>query len=175
MHSIYRYNALAFTLAFAAGCQTAKPIAMSVAVTPTATNIQNGDVLAPQRRAGLEIPPLHGTEIVTIRTYETVMEKTNGRSSTIELENIGCQVQSDGYTASIKTPAEVRVPDYGYASRPISVQCNAAGYKPAFKSRMAYNKTTKRRMSGAHNGGLIGVVAVAVINAASDEKKHDFG
>lgn len=175
MRSSYKAASAVIVPITATGCQMAKPIAMSVAVTPTSPNIQNGDVLAPQRNAGLDIPPLHGTEVVTIRTYETVMDKERGRSRTIELENIGCQVESDGYKASIKTPADVRVPDYGYASRPISVQCNAPGYRPSFKNQSAYNRTFEQRMNGAHNGGLIGVVAVAVINAASDEKKLDFG
>ncbi len=175
MRSPFKAASAAIVIITATGCQTAKPIAMSVGVTPTSPNIQNGDVLAPQRNSGLDIPLLHGTEIVTIRTYETVLDKEQGRSRTVEIENIGCSVESDGYKASIKTPAEVRVPDYGYASRPISVQCNAPGYKPSFKNQTAYNKTFEQRMSGAHNGGLIGVVAVAVINAASDERKHDFG
>lgn len=156
------------------GCQTVKPISMSADVTPTAPGIKNGDVLAPQRNAGQDIPQLRGYEMVTVRTYEYVKKPNSDFGTNTEIEGIGCELQSEGYRAAIKTPAEVRVPDYGYASRPLKVRCDAPGYKPAFASTVAYNKTTQQRMSSAGSGGLAGVVVVALINAASDEKKHDF-
>jgi hypothetical protein len=54
------------------GCQSTKPIAMSVNATPTASGIKNGDMLAPQRASGQDIPQLRGQEMVTIRTYENI-------------------------------------------------------------------------------------------------------
>lgn len=167
--------ALLFTATLGlAGCQTGKPIAMSVGVTPT-NDSQNGDVLASYRSAGQDIPALKGTEVVTVRTYSYVRKPDSDVNSRIEVEDVACKLESDGYTASIRTPAEVRVPDYGYASRPITVQCNAPGYKPGIKTAAAFNRTMEQRMSNAGQGGLAGVVLVAMINAASDEKKHDFG
>lgn len=157
-----------------AGCQTGKPIAMTVTATPTVSGIQGSDVLAPQRAAGQDVPPLRGQEIVTVRTFEHVRKKGSELSSYTEIEDVACTLESEGYRAAIKTPAEVRVPDYGYASRPISVRCSAPGYKTAFGSASAYNKTADDRLSSAGSGGLAGVLVVALINAASDEKKHDF-
>lgn len=157
-----------------AGCQTGKPIAMSVTATPTVSGIQGSDVLAPQRAAGQDVPPLRGQEIVTVRTFEHVRKKDAQSSTYTEIEDVACTLESEGYRAAIKTPAEVRVPDYGYASRPVSVSCSAPGYKTALASATAYNKTAEARMSSAGSGGLAGVVVVALINAASDEKKHDF-
>jgi len=156
------------------GCQTGKPLAMSVAATPTASGIQHGDMLAPQRAAGQDIPALKGNEIVTIRTYEYVNKGGAEFSSRTEIDGVNCKLESDGYSASIKTPAEVRVPDYGYASRPISVSCNAAGYRTSFSNVTAINKSAEQRMASGSNGGLIGVVIMAAVNAGSDQKKDDF-
>lgn len=175
MRPLLVFPILSLVLLSIAGCRTGKPISMTVTARPTASNIQNGDVLAPQRRAGLDIPALHGTEIVTVRTYEHTKKKDGGFTTSVELENIDCALESDGFTASVKTPAEVRVPDYGYASRPISVRCNAPGYKTSYKNESAFNRTMEQRMSNAGSGGFAGVVVVALINAASDIKKHDFG
>lgn len=157
-----------------AGCQTAKPIGMSASATPTGSGIQNGDVLAPQRAAGQDIPPLRGQEIVTVRTYENIKKPDAQFASLTEIEGITCEIESEGYRAMVKTPAEVRVPDYGYASRPISARCHAPGYKTAFQSIKAYNATGQQRMSSAGGSGIAGVVLVAMIHAATDEKKHDF-
>ncbi|WP_156462644.1 hypothetical protein [Rhizobium sp. Leaf262] len=156
------------------GCQTHKPIAMSVAATPTSPNIQHGDVLAPQRTAGQDIPALRGNEIATIRTYEYTKKNDSDFSTRSEIEAVDCVLESDGYKASIKTPAQVRVPDYGYASRPISVRCTATGYRPGVANVVAVNKSADQRMSSGSNAGLAGIVVMAVVNAASDQKKDDF-
>lgn len=156
------------------GCQSTKPIAMSVNATPTASGIKNGDMLAPQRTSGQDIPQLRGQEMVTIRTYENIKKPDVQFATLTEIEGVTCEIESDGYKATVKTPAEVRVPNYGYASRLISARCNAPGYKPGFESVKAYNKTGEQRMNSASGGGLAGVVLVAMIHAATDEKKHEF-
>ncbi|MCB5205507.1 hypothetical protein LH464_23985 [Neorhizobium sp. T786] len=113
--------------------------------------------------------------MITVRTYEHARKTGGGSSSKIEIEGIDCVLESEGYSAAVKTPAEVRVPDYGYASRPITARCTAPGYKSAVTSSSPFNKTAEQRLSsGGQSGGLAGVLVVALINAASDEKKHDF-
>ncbi|MDX5594261.1 hypothetical protein [Pseudovibrio sp. SPO723] len=171
--SLFRVAALLFVVGLA-GCQTTKPIAMSVTATPTVPGTQNGDVLAKQRAAGQDIPELRGQEIVTVRTYEYHRESKNQVASKKEIEGISCEITSDGYKASLKTPAEVRVPDYGYASRPITASCKAPDYRDGHASVTAFSKTSQDRLSSASGGGLLGVVAVALIDAATDHKKHDY-
>jgi hypothetical protein len=95
-------------------------------------------------------------------------------TSQTELEGIDCALESEGYRASIKTPAEIKVPDYGYASRPVSVHCQAPGYKTGFASVQPYDKTSAERLDAASNNGLVSIVAVALIDAATDKKKHDY-
>lgn len=157
-----------------AGCQTAKPISMSVSAVPTAKGVQYGDALAPQRAAGEDIPPLKGQKMVTVRTYGVAGKSDGQFASQTELEGIDCALESEGYHASVKTPAEIKVPDYGYASRPVSVHCQAPGYKTGFASVQPYDKTSAERLDAASNNGLVGIVAVALIDAATDKKKHDY-
>lgn len=158
-----------------AGCQTAKPIAMSVGVTPTNSGAVGGDVLAAERQAGQDIPQLQGQEVVTVRTYEYTLKTEAVSATRTELEGIACVLESDGYRAEVKTPAQVTVPDYGYASRPIRVSCEAPGFKTGTATVQIFSKTTSGRMQTAQHGGLAGVVLVAMIDAASDKKKHDYG
>ena len=174
MRSKYLNLSVVFLGLGLAGCQTTKPIAMSVTATPTVSGIKNGDVLAPQRASGQDIPALRGQEMVTIRTYERLKKPDAQFSSLTEIEGITCEIESEGYKATVKTPAEIRVPNYGYASRLISSRCHAPGYKSGFESVKAYNKTGEQRMSSAGSGGVVGVVLVALIHAATDEKKHEF-
>lgn len=157
-----------------AGCQTAKPISMSVAATPTAKGVPYGDALAPQRAAGEDIPALKGQKIVTVRTYGYAGKSDAQFTTRTEIEGIDCALESEGYRASVKSPAEIKVPDYGYASRPVSVHCQAPGYKPGYASAQPYDKTTAERLDAGSNNGLVGLVAVALIDAATDKKKHDY-
>ncbi len=97
---------------------------MSVSVTPTTREgAEFGDVLAAQRRAGQDIPPLKGQQALTIRTYEYAQKDSEQFATRTEIEGIACGLESEGYRASVKTPAEVKVPYYGYASRLVSVRC----------------------------------------------------
>ncbi|MBB5576637.1 MULTISPECIES: hypothetical protein [Rhizobium] len=175
MKAQFRSFAISIVIVAAlAGCQTAKPIAMSVVATPTAKGTQYGDVLAPQRAAGQDIPALKGQKIVTVRAYEDVRKKDAQLSTRTELEGIDCALDSEGYRASVKTPAEIRVPDYGYASRPVAVHCQAPGYRTGFASVQPFDETSHDRMAAASNNGLVTMVAVALVDAATDKKKHDY-
>lgn len=165
----------AFAVFGLAGCQTAKPIAMSVSVTPTTSGGVGSDVLAAERQAGQDIPPLEGQEVVTVRTYEYTLKTEAVSATRTELEGIDCVLESDGYRAEVKTPAQVTVPDYGYASRPIRVNCRAPGFNTGTATVQIFSKTTSGRMETAQHGGLAGVVLVAMIDAATDKKKHDYG
>ncbi|AOO81639.1 hypothetical protein [Bosea vaviloviae] len=176
MNSRFRSCAIGLVLAAAlGGCQTAKPIAMSVSVTPTTKEgAAFGDVLAAQRKAGQDIPPLKGQQVLIVRSYEYVQKADEPFATSMEIEGIDCGVESEGYRASLKTPAEVRVPDYGYASRLISVRCHTARHKPSFVTVQPFDKTTSDRLRAGSNAGLAALVAVAIIDAATDKKTHEF-
>lgn len=174
MRSLKTRGALFFVALGIAGCQTAKPIAMTVSVTPTAAGTTGGDVLAPQRAAGRKIPELRGERLVTVRTYESIKKPDAQFATTVELEGISCKLESEGYKASFLTPAQVRVPYYGYASGLISTRCDAPGYRPGFKNVTAFNQTERARLDSASSSGLLAVAVVAVVNAASDPENHEF-
>lgn len=157
------------------GCQTAKPIAMTVTATPTVPGTQHGDVLARQRAEGQDIPALQGQEVVTLRTYEYSREADSLGATRAELEGTACVLESEGYRAEVKTPAQVSVPDYGYASRPIRVNCSAPGFRTSHATLEPFSRTSANRMDSAQQSGLAGVLIVALVDAASDRKTHDFG
>ncbi len=174
-YSIIKYSIIAACAIILSACQTGKPIAMSVVATPTAKSIANGDVLGPQRAAGQDVPQLQGQEVVTVRTYEHRRDPDAVSSTRTELEGIACSLESDGYRAAVKTPAQVTVPDYGYASRPIRIQCNAPGFKTGVATVQPYSKTSASRIGAARGAGLAAVLIVAVVDSATDPKKHDYG
>lgn len=148
---------------------------MSVSVTPTTKEgAEFGDVLAAQRRAGQDIPPLKGQQVLTVRSYEYVQKADEPFASSTEIEGIDCGVESEGYRASLKTPAEVRVPDYGYASRLITVRCHTPRHKPSFVTVQPYDKTSSDRLRVGSSAGLGPLLAMAIIDAATDKKTHEF-
>lgn len=169
------YKPLLLVLPLVAGCQTSKPVSMVVDATPTVPAVQHGDVLAAQRAAGQDIPEVRGFDYVTIRAVAVLRDVETGRSKNEELEGVPCTVSSEGYTAKVKTAAQVKVPNYGYASRPIKVHCKAPGYKDGIKTIAAYDITSAKRLSSAASGGLIGVVVVGLIDAADSKGDNTFG
>jgi hypothetical protein len=164
----------ALSLSILASCQTAKPIGMTVSVTPTASGITGGDVLSPQRNAGQDIPQLKGSSIVTVRSFEHTKKADDTFSSRKEIERVSCELKSDGYQASFLTPAQVNVPDYGYASRPIMVRCDHPGFKTGYKNVEAFDKTSAQMRDSGSKSGLLGFGLAVIVDAASDRKKHDF-
>lgn len=168
---------LAFLLAtplLLAACQTAKPITSVVDAQPTVKNVKHGDVLASQRAAGQDIPELRGHSYVTVRTSAVTIDKQSGRQKNEEIEGVACTISSEGYRASVKSAAQVKVPNYGYASRPIKAECKAPGYKDGIQVVAPYDETSQKRMSRAGSGGLLGVLVVGIIDAATSNKNHIF-
>lgn len=156
-----------------AGCNTTQPIAMSVSAVPTDPSVTNGDVLAQRRAAGEDIPSLRGTEVVTIRTFRYV-KGDNGGPKREELTGVSCALTGEGYAAQVTTPGQVRVPDYGYATRPVEVQCNAEGYKPGIGNIKPFDGTKAARVNAGSGAGLVGVIGMGIINAADSDKDNDF-
>lgn len=148
---------------------------MSVSVTPTTKGgAEFGDVLAAQRRAGQDIPPLKGQQVLTVRTYEYVQKDDEQFATRTEIEGIDCGLESEGYRASVKTPAEVRVPYYGYASRLVAVRCQGSVYKSSLANIQPFDKTIADRERTAPALGIAGLLTVALIDATVDKKNRDY-
>ncbi|WP_428696293.1 hypothetical protein [Stappia sp.] len=170
----FRHAVLIVTATGLAACQTTKPIAMSVSYQPTSPTATHGDVLAEARAGGQKIPQLRGTEFITVRSYHYTLHKESGTGIKEEMTGAECTLESDGYTASFRTPAQVKVPNYGYASRPVSVRCNAPGYKSGFANASAENETRRKIYQSGAGAGLVGLMTAAIIDAANSEDNDDF-
>lgn len=157
-----------------AACQTAMPISQVKTAVPTNANVVNGDVLQAQRLAGADIPALRGTKLLTVRTHHYIDSEKTKNKKKVEFAGANCSLQSDGFTATVTSPGQVRIPDYGYASRLVSVKCDAKGHKTGFMSVAAYDATKSARSSAGAGNGLIGLVAMELINAADSEKNNKF-
>lgn len=157
-----------------AACQTAMPISQVKTAVPTNPNVVNGDMLQAQREAGADIPELRGTKILTVRTFHYINSEKTQNKKKVEFAGANCALESDGFTSTVTTPGQVRIPDYGYASRLVSMRCDADGYKTGFNNVAAYDATKSARTSSGAGGGLIGVVAMGLINVADNEKNNKF-
>lgn len=155
-----------------AGCAAkALPVTSISEIKPT-TGARGTDVYAPQRARGEKVPDYAGEQVVEIRTYRADENKFGGRGK--EIAGADCKIKTGTYSARVKTPAKLRVPVYRAQSAPISANCSLAGYKPNTAVASVYNKTKNDRMSSAGGAGALGILTIALVNAASNEATHDF-
>ncbi|WP_413206463.1 hypothetical protein [Rhodospirillum sp. A1_3_36] len=117
---------------------------------------------------------VHGSEIIEVRTLAKKPENGDHSTSEIEVAGANCLVKSDHYTATLVTPAGLRVPLYGYQTPELSIECSKSGYNKTIAAWAPYNKTMMDRLNMAQGGGLLGVLVIAAYNAASDETNDEF-
>lgn len=153
-----------------AGC--AKPLEVSsiTEIKPQTAGAQGVDVYAGRRASGEAVPAFAGDQLLDIRSYKA----TEGGGWGDEFAGAKCKVTARDFAADFSTPAKVRVPVYRAQSSPLAVQCEHDGMKPRMVEVGVYNKTTEERMSAAAGAGAIGILTMAVVNAASDTSTHDF-
>jgi hypothetical protein len=152
-----------------AGC--AKPLEVgSITEIKPPPGTQGVDIYASRRAAGEKVPDFAGDQLMEVRTFA----QTEGGGSGDEFAGAQCKVSSRDFSADVTTPAKIRVPVYRAQSSPLAVQCTKDGFKPKLAEVAVFNETKAGRMQSAGNGGLIGVLMVTAINAASDETTHDF-
>lgn len=158
-----------------AGC-AAKPLEVGAITSIKPTNGATGtDVYAQQRAAGTPVPDYGGDQLLEVRTYEHVENKGN-----VEMAGANCTVSAGTFTATMTTPAKVRVPLYRNQSESLAIQCEKPGYKARMITLKAFDKTRSDRFDSMTNAGssagLIGVVATAaiagVVDAASDNSAN---
>lgn len=152
-----------------AGC--AKPLEVASITEIKAPPGSSGvDVYAQRRQAGEKVPDFAGDQIIQVRSYA----ETEGGGTGDEFEGAKCEVKARDFSASLTTPAKVRVPVYRSQSSPLAVQCQKDGYKPRMIEIGAFNATKAERLQAGSGAGAVGVLFMAAVNAASDEATHDF-
>ncbi len=164
---------LSFVLMFMlAGCAAKALPVTSISEIKPLTGARGIDVYALRRAKGEKVPDYAGEQLLEIRTYEADENNFNGRGK--EIAGADCQIRTGTYSARVTTPAKLRVPIYRRQSPPISAKCSKAGYKPNTAVATVYNKTKRDRMAGASGAGALGVLTIALVNAASNEATHEF-
>lgn len=164
---------IACTISVAACAPNRLPLTAVVEVEQANGQI-GGDVYADRRASGEVVPSQRGSQIFEVRTVIEVVNSENKSTSESEIEGADCLLEGDGFSAKVVTPTGVRVPLYGYRTGELTLECSKDGYGPAIAIAETYNKTFAERQSGATSGGLLGVLIVSLINAASDETDDEF-
>jgi hypothetical protein len=126
------------------------------------------DVYEQKRRPGSSVPEFAGDQLVEVRTYKNTDE------GQVELAGATCSLSATGYSASMRTPAKVRVPLYREHSSTLAVTCEMPGYQKRMVTVAPYDATRASRLASSGSGGLLGVVVVAVVDAAADNSKNDW-
>lgn len=163
-----RYAAVALVLMLT-GC--AKPLEVG---SITEIKPQNGasglDVHAPRRVAGdMGAPEMAGDQLVEVRTF--VYKQDQGD---VEIPGATCTLSAAEYSATMQSPAKVRVPLYRGQSSTLAVACEMPGYKRRMITLAPIDVTRNERYASGASAGLLGVVAVAAIDAMSDNTKNDW-
>lgn len=130
------------------------------------------DVYKIRREAGEKTPDFRGDQFVTVRTV--VYQEGVLPAFRKEVTGAKCEIKSAEFSAKLTTPAKVQVPIYGYETGEIALICKLPGFKKVVETVRSLNKTKTDRLTAGSNVGLVGLVFMAAVNAASDEKKHVF-
>jgi hypothetical protein len=150
------------------GCAKALEVGSITEIQPT-TGSPTLDVLAPIRAADPAQPALAGEQLVEVRSY--AMKQGSGET---EFPGAACTLTAPYFQATMVTPAKVRVPLYRNQSSTLAVACDMAGYQRRMVTLSPFDATRDQRLASGTNGGLLGVVAVAAIDALSDNSKNDW-
>lgn len=125
------------------------------------------DVYAEGRRRGEKVPEFAGDQLLEVRAYE--VKQGEGRK---ELAGAHCSLKSIKFSAEATTPAKVRVPLYRNQQSTLAVTCHKPGYKSRMIESHAFDATKSGRLASGSAGGVVGVVFMAAVNAASDDSKN---
>jgi len=162
-----------------AGCGTPAMDVAKISNVSLPPGTHGLDVYAQRRMNGEKVPNFAGDQVVYIRSYASEKGTFGNDTRGKEFAGADCRVKAGYFSANVVTPAAIRVPIYRQYSSQVSVSCKKQGYHSKAISIAAYNKTkADRQQSVAQSGSLVvslvGTLAVAAINAASDENTHDF-
>ena len=153
-----------------ASCTPIEVTTPPVMVTPRVASSAVGiDVYARDRARGNPVPSFRGQEIVSIRASGASSDGSFG-----EVSGVPCVVDAGVYSASVTTPANIIVPDYGSSSPAIFVRC-VTGEKSGSATVSAYNATDQQRRSSAYGTGILGAIVIGAVAASQrDDSVDDF-
>ena len=152
--------------ALLAGCATPLEVGSITEIKP-ATGAKGVDVYEPKRLAGVVTPEFAGDQLLEVRTFTV-----KSGAGEVELSGVACTLNAADFSATMQTPAKVRVPLYRQQSSTLAISCEMPGYKKKMITVAAVDITREKRMSSAATGGLVGLVTVSAIDAFSDNTKN---
>lgn len=162
-----RVRALGLMLVLCA-CAQAEITAPPIMVTPTnASGAVGLDVYARDRSQGNPVPRFRGQNTVQVRTFGSVDGSGYG-----EISGATCELDSGLYRASIVTPANVAVPNYGPDSPSIFVRCIANDLSGSVTVN-AVNFTAQQRSNSAIGTGILGAIVIGAVAAANNDPEND--
>jgi len=169
--NIVKLIALGFISGAILGCAQAEITRPPVSIVPNVQQNAVGiDVYARQRAAGNPVPEFRGQSTVQVRTSG----QTDGGSFG-ELSGVECRVDSGIYKATVTTPANLIVPNYGPNSPALFVRCTTQS-KSGSVTVNAVNLTAQQRNASAAGTGLLGAIIIGAVNEANrDNLNDDFG
>ena len=150
------------------GC--AAPLAVNnVTDIRSSTGSRGIDVYEPKRRTDASAPEFAGDQLVEVRTFHSP-----GGGGEVEMAGAACSLEASGFTATMTSPAKVRVPLYRGQSSTLAVTCQKPGYQKRMITVAPFDATRQARLASGVNGGILGAVIVAGIDAAADNTKNDW-
>jgi len=168
---MYCVRRLVTGLAIIGGCWLggcAAPLAVNT-VTDIRSSTGSGiDVYEPKRQAGASVPEYAGDQLVEVRTYQ------NFGQGEVEMAGASCSLAATGFSATMTSPAKVRVPLYRSQSSTLAVTCQMPGFQKRMVTVAPFDATRASRLASGSGGGLIGAVVVAAVDAAADNSKNDW-
>ena len=153
---------VALSITACAPAQITTPPVMVAAKNPS--NAVGIDVYARDRARGNPVPSFRGQKTVQIRAMGKGADGSFG-----EISGAQCLVDSGVYSATISTPANINVPDYGPSSPSLFVRCTA-GSQSGSVTVDAYNATNAQRQASAGGTGLLGAI---IIGAVAAQQRND--
>ena len=168
MLNVFRYGAVALLVLLVGACS--KPLEVAeVTNIKSKTGSSGLDVHQAARSAGQDAPEFAGDQLAEVRAYHQV----DGKGQ-VELAGVPCHLSTAHFEAKLTTPAKVRVPLYRGKSSDLAVSCKKPGYISRLVTVRALDITRSQRLNSGANAGLVGLLVVAAIDAASDNTKNDW-
>lgn len=151
------------------GC--AKPLDIAtVTQIKSHTGSQSIDVFEPQRRRGtVGIPDYAGDQFVEVRTYTI-----NTKQGFVELGGAKCDLSAARYSATMTTPARVRVPLYRGSSSVLGIACEKPGYRNRHITLAPVDIDRQERHANTKRDTESGAAIAALIDATADNSMNEW-
>jgi hypothetical protein len=155
-------------------CAVTPPMALTDVQYLEAEDPQYGrDIYGARRTAGESVPMVLGNQAVEIRTVSPVTD-SEGSTKNVEFSDAQCVVVSDGAQVSVRSPGAVHAPLYGFQTPDMTVKCEKEGFDNGTAIIPTFNVTQQENLQIGSSAGLIGLLIMSGVNAASDETNDEY-